>query len=145
MPERRTGAPGPYTLAVVSDDCQYGRLLKYGFEIMGAEVSLVEEGDDVLSTLRNLRPDGLILDMSIAIADGVQLLNRLRNDAALDIPALVLSSSDDRAFSVEILVAGARDVLIKPATFPAILERVERMLGSENAPASGEKERHEVE
>lgn len=123
-------------LAIVSDDAQYGKLLAYGLRMAGLDAAVVQtEGDPCEAVVKD-KPDLLILDMSMAVVDGLTMLHRLQDEG---LPILVLSSSEDRAFSVESLVAGAQDVLVKPATFPVILQRVKRLLKAPRPAAARER------
>ena len=134
MPEaERRGAAQP-RVVIMSDDPQYGKLLAYGLRLVGLSAALLAHDDDRSEAVARMRPDLMIIDMSIAVADGLTTLHRLRDGG---VPILVLSGSDDRAFSVESLVAGAQDVLVKPVAFPAILERVNRLLGVRSTAGDG--------
>ena len=136
MPGDTEHATKERRLAIVSDDPQYGKLLAYGLQLAGFTAAVVENDGDPCAVIARAKPDLLIVDMSIAVVDGLKMLHRLQDER---LPILVLSSSDDRAFSVESLVAGAHDVLVKPATFPVILERVKRLLGVRNTVPAGER------
>jgi two-component system OmpR family response regulator len=117
-------------LLIISDDPQYGKLLKYGFELAGFTSALVAEGEDPVRAIDATNPSALLLDISMAVTEGLQLLHTLRAAGRQEMVILVLSSSDDRAFSVESLVAGAQDVVVKPAPFSTIMERLQRLLES---------------
>ena len=125
MPGESERAAEGRRLLIVSDDPQYGKLLAYGLRLAGLAAEVIEGGGDPCDAIAKAKPDLLFVDMSVAVAAGLAMLHGLRDK---DLPILVLSSSDDPVFSVESRVAGAQDVLVKPATFPAILERVMRLL-----------------
>ena len=126
MPREQQHAAHERRLTIVSDDAHYGKLLAYGLKMAGFSPEVVENDSNSIEVIRKVKPDLLIIDISIAVVEGLRMLHRLQNEG---LSILVLSSSDDRAFSVESLVAGAEDVLVKPTTFPVILDRVKRLLG----------------
>lgn len=112
---------------IISTDRHYGKLLKYGLEMKSYDVCLVEDKEDAVDLVRENKPDAIVLDVYIAVADCMRLLHWIQEESKMDIPTLVLTSSTNRTFRVEMLVAGARDVLYKPATFPAIVKRLEML------------------
>jgi CheY-like chemotaxis protein len=64
------------------------------------------------------RPDLILLDMCLPKVDGLEVLRLIKNDETLkQIPAIMLTTSDDAADIEAAYVGGAGSYLIKPATF----------------------------
>jgi len=74
--------------------------------------------------LQNHTPDVLLVDMLMPVMDGLRFLHWLKNEAKLNIPTLVLTCLDGRSIAVDALVAGASDVLIKPITLEALVDKI---------------------
>ncbi len=66
----------------------------------------------------------IIVDMLMPLMDGLRFLHWLRQEAKLETPSLVLTSLDNRGLSVEALVAGATDVIVKPVSLPLLLKKL---------------------
>ncbi|OBK14318.1 SpoIIE family protein phosphatase [Mycobacterium asiaticum] len=91
----------------------------------GYEVSSFADGQQALDAIRSRLPDLVISDVMMPGLDGLQLLAALRNDprtAAL--PVLLLSARAGQEASVEGLLAGADDYLVKPFVAADLLARV---------------------
>ncbi len=76
-------------------------------------LSTASNGVEALRKARAVRPDGILLDLSMPEMDGDVLLATLKADRALsDVPVIVISSEQDRAEAC--LRAGAAAYLPKP-------------------------------
>ena len=73
------------------------------------------DGETAIEMTRDLRPDVLVLDMSMPIVNGVEVTRAVR--AASEPPrVLILSAYDDRDYASAALRAGASGYLLKTAT-----------------------------
>jgi len=91
----------------------------------GYEVSGVTDGQQALEAIHAQVPDLVIGDVMMPRLDGLQLLAALRSDprtAAL--PVLLLSARAGQEASIEGLLAGADDYLVKPFAAAELLARV---------------------
>lgn len=76
---------------------------------------LVEDSTKALATLKENRPDVLLLDLMMPEVDGFEILSELRKDEAHRyLPVLVLTSSTDSETKLRALEMGATDFLAKP-------------------------------
>jgi two-component system chemotaxis response regulator CheY len=83
---------------------------------------------EALDRLPDLRPDLIVLDMTMPEMDGRQFLRRLRaDDAWAGVPVIVASGldADELGPSTE----GECDVLAKPFSDVALLSSVRRLIG----------------
>jgi two-component system response regulator DegU len=83
------------------------KLLDNEFEVVGA----VENGQLALEQVKKLRPDVLVLDISMPGMNGIELAVRLANS---DTKIVMLTVHDDPGFIQESLAAGALGYVIKP-------------------------------
>lgn len=105
----------PATRIVLVDDhslCRTGLsdLLRQrgGMEVLAA----LADPDQVLSVLREQKPDLVVLDLRMPGVDGLSLLQRIRAEG-LDTPAVVLTMSDSETDLAAALRAGVRGYLLK--------------------------------
>jgi CheY-like chemotaxis protein len=83
---------------------------------------------EALARLPDLRPDLIVLDMSMPGMDGYQFLRRLRADALwCDLPVIVATGLT--ADEMQAVVEQDCDVLAKPFTDVALLSSVRRLIG----------------
>jgi signal transduction histidine kinase len=93
------------------------------------EVEAVADGVEALAAVRARRPDLVLTDVMMPRMDGFELLGALRADAELrDVPVVVLSARAGED-SVEGLVQGADDYVVKPFTLQELRARLSANLG----------------
>lgn len=104
-------------------------VLDFEASVLGGTYRLdtAASGQDAWLKARALRPDAMLLDLSMPGMDGDELLKLLASDPALaDLPVLVVSSEAARA--KESLRLGARDYLVKPIRPDSLKTKVARLL-----------------
>jgi CheY-like chemotaxis protein len=96
------------------------------------EVSTATSGREALEKVRKLRPDCVLLDLSMPEMDGDQVLAHVFADPELaDTPIIVISSEAARAASC--IDAGARAFLAKPLRAAELKATVQRVLDEQVA------------
>jgi two-component system, chemotaxis family, protein-glutamate methylesterase/glutaminase len=107
------------TRVVVADDSAMMRqivsssLSRAGVQIVGS----ARNGDEALAVCELVRPDALMLDLTMPGLDGIGVLRALRERGRSDMPVVVVSafSPSQGARAVDALAAGAFDLVAKPA------------------------------
>jgi DNA-binding response OmpR family regulator len=62
---------------IVEDDAAPGQFLDCGLKLDGHQVTLVTDGESALSSAEEIRPELILLDMGLALKDGLQVLTEL--------------------------------------------------------------------
>lgn len=127
----RPGAGRPRTpRLLVADDNKVNRLLLCrSLELMGHDVTTVENGRSALERLRAEPFDLLLLDLEMPELDGFGLLEQRADDAALqDVPVIVTSSLEGAAAVARCIELGADDYLHKPVNPVLLKARVDASL-----------------
>ena len=112
------------SVLVADDNADMRDYLCHLLRTAGYEVSDVADGRKALEAIHAHAPDLLISDVMMPGLDGIQLLTALRRDprtAAL--PVLLLSARAGPAASIEGLLSGADDYLVKPFAAAELLAR----------------------
>lgn len=81
-----------------------------------------------LSAMEELKPDMLIVDISINGTNGIELIKSVRAQYPA-LPALMLSSHDENLYAERALRAGARGYIMKAAPAEKVVEAIRRVLG----------------
>jgi len=109
---------------VIDDDQIYRELLSIALRGAGYETVSAENGAKALAMLEEAKPDALLVDMLMPVMDGLRFLHALRDEAKVTTPALVLTCMDSKAFVIDALLAGAKDVLTKPVDLDVLLGKL---------------------
>lgn len=120
------GKDGERTRVLVADDnADMREYLTSLLQTSGYQVTAVTDGQQALDAIRAQIPDLVISDVMMPGLDGLQLLAALRGDArTAALPVLLLSARAGQEASIEGLLAGADDYLVKPFAAAELLARV---------------------
>jgi two-component system cell cycle response regulator len=117
--------PAPRVL-VADDDESLVRTLTWILKENGYEVVVCPGGDGLFAKLDETKPALLLLDIMMPKVDGLQLLERLKQDERYrDLPVLMVSSMPPEEATVRALGLGAADFISKPFRVRELLARVE--------------------
>ena len=88
---------------------------------------------EALAWTSGIAPDLVITDYKMPMLDGAQFTRRFReNPGCADVPVLVITAYDDRAFRLAALQAGATDFLRSPVDHAEFVTRARNMLRMHN-------------
>lgn len=96
-------------ILVINDDLAICKEIKYSLKNDGTDVYYATSVDDALNCFARYPYQLVIMDTRFAEANGIQLVERMRQ--AKPIPILVLSSGHEKSEHIEALEAGADIVL----------------------------------
>jgi PAS domain S-box-containing protein len=115
----------PTRVLLADDNADMREYLTNLLQKSGYQVSGVSDGQQALEAIRGQVPDLVISDVMMPRLDGLQLLAALRNDSrTAAVPVLLLSARAGQDASIEGLLAGADDYLVKPFAAADLLARV---------------------
>src|SRR6266699_105997 len=119
--------PGPATRVLVADDdASLVQTLTWILKENGYEVAVCPGGEGLFAKLEEIKPAILLLDIMMPKVDGLQLLERLKQDERYrDLPVLMVSSMPPEEATVRALGLGAADFISKPFRVRELLARVE--------------------
>ena len=90
-------------------------LLVDTLKVAGYEVSQAMDGGAALEMVRDYPPDIILLDVTVPVMDGFQVLERLRGDPATSsIPIIMMTAKGHQQDRIKAIAAGAWDYVIKP-------------------------------
>ncbi len=89
-----------------------------------------EEASAALDAIERLRPDIVIVDLSLNGPDGMDLIKAIRTRSAA-LPVLVLSMHDELTYAERALRAGANGYIMKQEATTRVLTAVRRILKGE--------------
>lgn len=93
------------------------------------EVIPLNSGIRALQYLKREQPDLILLDIQMALKDGIETLKEIREmDGCEDIPVIMLTSKGDRDTIIKSSKLGIYDYVLKPFKKEALRERIDRVL-----------------
>jgi two-component system KDP operon response regulator KdpE len=116
----------PVTVLVVDDEPPIRRLLRTSLTAQGYRIVEADDAAAALVEIRNHEPDIVILDLGLPDADGLSVIETVRQSSA--VPIIVLSSRGDERGKVEALDLGADDYLTKPFGMAELVARIRAAL-----------------
>jgi DNA-binding response OmpR family regulator len=119
-------------ILVVDDDADVRGLVRELLERAGASVREAADGREALRVLYDVRPEVIVLDVTMPELDGWQTLERIRDLS--DVPVLMLTARAGELDKVRGLRSGADDYVTKPFGRQELLARVEALLRRTSGP-----------
>lgn len=119
---------GPKILTV--DDSKTIRMIvARAFKTFACEILEAADGVEGLAIVNREKPDIILLDYTMPVMDGFEMLNKLKADPeARSIPVVMLTAEAGRENVLKIARRGVRDYLIKPFKEELVVERVGRII-----------------
>ena len=121
-------------LLLVEEDQILPDITAFRLELLGYRVTCTHSAQDALLKLDESTPDLIILDTVLPDADGIDFVDRLKNDARFNsVPVMVFSIDSDLDTVERAHTAGANEFLVTPYD-PMVLEaKVEKLLNAVTA------------
>ena len=116
-------------ILLVEDNEMLQEILCTRLELKGFKVSIAKDGIIALQMVSDLRPDLILMDMSLPHMNGWEATRIIRNDVdsshipIIALTAHALSSDKERGLAV-----GCNDYLTKPVDFQKLLKKIESLL-----------------
>jgi two-component system response regulator MtrA len=101
-----------HKVMLAEDDPTMLSLLRTLLKLEGFETATLAEKEDVLEALHREMPDILLLDVNLPQGNGIEFLQRIRQDKILANTSVIMSSG--MPLEAECLAAGANIFLLKP-------------------------------
>jgi two-component system KDP operon response regulator KdpE len=114
------------SVLIVDDEPPIRRLLRTSLLAQGYRVTEAERGTEAIESIRQQRPDLVVLDLGLPDIDGLAVIQRVRQDSL--IPIIVLSSRSDERGKVKALELGADDYITKPFGMEELVARIRTAL-----------------
>ena len=109
-------------ILIVDDEVQIRKLLTVTLKAHGYTTGEAGTGHEGLTMAEQLRPDLIILDLSLPDIKGTAVLNQIRGWS--NVPVVILTVHDDETDKVFALDHGADDYITKPFSMGELMARV---------------------
>jgi response regulator RpfG family c-di-GMP phosphodiesterase len=117
------------TILIVDDDVRVVELLQITLGGRGYKVLAAFEGDGALQSLRENKPNCVVLDVRLPRKSGFEVLDTIRRDPALrSTPVILISGDAATETRLQGLKLGADDFLTKPFSPRELIIKIRRIL-----------------
>ena len=115
---------------LICDDAAFMRMMikdilsKNGYNVVGE----AENGAIAVDKYAELKPDLVLMDITMPEMDGIQALKSIRsNDPNASV--IMCSAMGQQAMVIESIQSGAKDFIVKPFQADRVLEAVKKVVG----------------
>jgi len=116
-------------ILIVEDNEMNRDMLSRRLARRGYEIVMAVDGAEGIATAQTIRPDLILMDMSLPVVDGWQATRRLKADAATRaIPVIGLTAHAMAGDREKVIEAGCDDYDTKPVELPRLLQKIEALL-----------------
>ena len=114
---------------VVEDEKPILTLLTYNLQKEGYKVSSSSNGEEALSSIKEKKPDLVLLDWMLPILSGIEILQRLKNNKdTKSIPIIFITAKGEESDRIRGLDTGADDYIVKPFSPQELVARIKANL-----------------
>jgi PAS domain S-box-containing protein len=119
------------TVLIVEDDGALLRLIQKNLQRVGLHTDIAHNGAEAIARVASKPPELLLLDFRLPDMTGKQVIETLAKQQ-LSIPFIVITGHGDEKVAVEMMKLGARDYLVKDASFldlfpPVVKKAIEQL------------------
>lgn len=116
-------------IVVIEDEKDIAGNIQARLEMEGFQVILAHDGKSGFERVKFDRPDLVILDVMLPIADGYEVCSLIRaDDKTKTIPVLMLTALPHIEDAEKAFAVGATDFLNKPYTNERLIQKVKKCL-----------------
>jgi len=118
-------------ILIADDSATAAAVLRKALAPLGHTILVATDGAEAEQTIKDERPDLLILDIIMPRMNGFQLCRSIRSDPDLkDLPIIVVTSMDRESDRYWGLKQGADEYLVKPVDPSLLMDKVRHYLES---------------
>lgn len=115
-----------YRIWIVEDEAEIALSLKKYLESWGYQISLAEDFEHILTTFHALKPDLVLMDITLPYANGFVWTQKIREVSK--VPIIFISSAKENMNIVRAVLAGADDFVSKPFDLNVLLAKIQAIL-----------------
>ena len=115
---------------LICDDAAFMRMMikdiltKNGYTVVGE----AENGAKAVEKYAELKPDLVLMDITMPEMDGIQALKKIK-EADPSATVIMCSAKGQQAMVIESIQSGAKDFIVKPFQADRVLEAVRKVVG----------------
>ena len=128
-------------ILVVDDSKTIRMVVKKAFQKFDCELAEAENGVEGLAYAVKERPDLIVLDITMPVMNGIEMLEKLKGDESTKaIPVIMLTAESGKENVMRIVKMGVKDYMVKPFKGDALTDRAQSVIDLKPcaAPSNGD-------
>lgn len=118
-----------YKILTVDDSRTIRMIVKRAFQQYNCELFEAENGVEGLAMAAKEKPDLIVLDITMPVMTGIEMLRKLKADYELKkIPVIMLTAESGKDNVMNIVKMGVSDYIVKPFKGDQIIERARNII-----------------
>ena len=118
-----------YKILTVDDSKTIRMIVKKAFKPYNCELFEGENGVEGLAIAAKEMPDLIILDITMPVMTGIEMLGKLKAESDLkDIPVIMLTAESGKENVMQIVKMGVKDYIVKPFKGEQLIDRAKNIL-----------------
>lgn len=118
-----------YKILTVDDSVVIRKIVTKAFQSYNCVINEAENGAEGLVEIYRDKPDLIILDLTMPVMNGIEMLEKLKQDAAMKtVPVIMLTAESSKDTVMQILKLGVKDYIAKPFQADQLIERAKKYL-----------------
>ncbi len=116
-------------ILTVDDSKTIRMIVKKAFKPYDCELIEGENGVEGLSLAAKEKPDLIILDITMPVMNGIEMLEKLKAEHSLkNIPVIMLTAESGKQNVMQIVKMGVKDYMVKPFKGDQLIERATKIV-----------------
>jgi len=122
----------PLKVLTVDDSKTIRMIVKKAFKPFDCLISEAENGVEGLAFAAKEKPDLIVLDITMPVMNGIEMLTKLKEDPVLkEVPVIMLTAESGKDNVLKIVKMGVNDYVVKPFKGEQLIERAKAIVSLE--------------
>ena len=118
-----------YKILTVDDSKTIRMIIKKTLKPFNCTLFEAENGVEGLAVAAKEKPDLIILDITMPIMNGMEMLEKLKMEQALSaIPVIMLTAESGKENVTKMVLMGVKDYMVKPFKGDQLIQRVQKII-----------------
>ncbi len=119
----------PVKILSVDDSRTIRMIVKKAFSAYDCQIFEAENGVEGLALAAKEKPDLIILDITMPVMTGIEMLGKLKEDPQLqNIPVIMLTAESGKDNVMQIVKMGVKDYIVKPFKGEQLIDRATKIV-----------------
>ena len=116
-----------FRVLTVDDSTTIRKIVRRALGTFNCEILEAQNGVEGLAAANKERPDLIVLDITMPVMTGIEMLERLKEESELKaIPVIMLTAESGREAVTKAVRMGIKDYMVKPFKGPELVERIQK-------------------